>query len=125
MDTGAAVANLRVMEDFGWLGRYGFYEAIDYTRSGGEPVRMWMAHHQGMSLLAIVNLLFDNPFLRYFHAEPQVLATERLLHERVPTAALSEVDPVSLPVSAGAARAYRNVKVPSSPRTESGAIQTW
>ncbi len=99
VDTGAAVANLRVMDHFGWLGRYGFYEAIDYTRSGGEPVRMWMAHHQGMSLLAIVNLLFDNPFLRYFHAEPQVLATERLLHERVPTGALSEVDPVSLPVS--------------------------
>jgi hypothetical protein len=43
--------------------------------------------------------LFDNPFPRYFHAEPQVRATERLLHERTPASALSEVDPVSLPVS--------------------------
>jgi hypothetical protein len=100
VDAGAATANLRLMEGFGWLGRYGFYEAVDYTRSGAEPVRMWMAHHQGMSLLAIVNLLFGNPFQRYFHAEPQVLATERLLHERVPAAALSEVDPVFLPLPA-------------------------
>jgi len=58
---------------------------------------MWMAHHQGMSLLAIVNLLFDNPLQQYFHAEPQTLATELLLHERVPAAALAEVDQVPLP----------------------------
>jgi hypothetical protein len=58
---------------------------------------MWMAHHQGMSLLAIVNLLFDNPLQQYFHAEPQALATELLLHERVPAAALAEVDQVPLP----------------------------
>jgi hypothetical protein len=104
VDPETAVANLRVMESFGWSGRYGFYEAIDYTRSGAEPVRMWMAHHQGMSLLAIVNLLFDSPFLRYFHAEPQVLATERLLHERVPRTALSELDNVALPPPLPAAR---------------------
>ena len=100
VDAAAAVANLRVMERFGWAGRYGFCEAIDYTRSGAEPVRMWMAHHQGMSLLAIVNLLFGNPFPRYFHAEPQVRATERLLQERTPAASLSEADPVSLPLPA-------------------------
>ena len=55
-----------------------------------------MAHHQGMSLLAIVNLLFDNPLRQYFHAEPQVLATELLLHERVPATALAEADQASL-----------------------------
>jgi cyclic beta-1,2-glucan synthetase len=101
VDAGPAVANLRLMESYGWTGRYGFYEAVDYTRAGAEPVRMWMAHHQGMSLLAIVNLLFGSPFLHYFHAEPQVLATERLLHERTPAAALSEVDlmPLPLPVA--------------------------
>jgi len=60
-------------------------------------VRMWMAHHQGMSLLAIVNLLFDNPLRQYFHSEPQVLATELLLHERVPAAALVEVEQSRLP----------------------------
>ena len=48
--------------------------------------RSWMAHHQGMSLLAICNLLFNDAMQEYFHAEPQVLATELLLHERVPNA---------------------------------------
>ena len=38
---------------------------------------MWMAHHQGMSLLAFTNLLFGNPLRQYSHREPQVLATER------------------------------------------------
>ena len=89
-DSGATVENLRQMQTFGWFARYGYYEAIDYTRTGGEAVRMWMAHHQGMSLLALVNLLFDNPMRQYFHAEPQVKATELLLHERVPTGALAD-----------------------------------
>ena len=99
VEPSAAVTNLRQMQEFDWFGRYGFYEAISYSRSGAEAVRMWMAHHQGMSLLAIVNLLFDNPMRRYFHAEPQVLATELLLHERVPAAALAEVEMAPLPVS--------------------------
>jgi len=103
VDPATAVANLRCMQEFGWFARYGFYEAIDYTRAGGEAVRMWMAHHQGMSLLAIVNLLFDNPLRQYFHAEPQVLATELLLHERVPASALAEVDVVPLPQDGAAA----------------------
>jgi cyclic beta-1,2-glucan synthetase len=97
VDPAAAIQNLRRMESYEWVGRYGFYEAIDYTRAGGEVVRSWMAHHQGMSLLAIVNLLFDNPMQRYFHAEPHVLATELLLHERVPAASLAEPDAPPLP----------------------------
>ncbi|MGA7412935.1 MAG: glucoamylase family protein, partial [Bryobacteraceae bacterium] len=84
VDPAAAVKNLRQMQEYGWSGRYGFYESIDYSRAGGEVIRIWMAHHQGMSLLAIANLLFGNPFQKYFHAEPHVLATELLLHERVP-----------------------------------------
>jgi cyclic beta-1,2-glucan synthetase len=98
VDPAASVANLRQMQDYGWLGRYGFYEAIQYKRTGAEAVRMWMAHHQGMSLLAIVNLLFDNPLRQYFHAEPQVLATELLLHERIPAGALSDVEHEELPM---------------------------
>jgi hypothetical protein len=41
-----------------------------------------MAHHQGMSLLAVLNLLHDNIVQTWFHANPQVQATELLLHER-------------------------------------------
>jgi hypothetical protein len=96
-DPAAALENLRQMQKYGWLGRYGFYEAIDYTQAGGEAIRMWMAHHQGMSLLAIVNLLFDNPLQQYFHAEPQVMATELLLHERMSAAAMSEGEPGTMP----------------------------
>jgi cyclic beta-1,2-glucan synthetase len=84
--------NLHRMAKLGWSGAYGFYEAADFTRGDGEIIRCWMAHHQGMSLLAICNLLYNNPFQRYFHAEPQVLATELLLHERVPSSVLVDVD---------------------------------
>ncbi|HLI85084.1 MAG TPA: glucoamylase family protein [Bryobacteraceae bacterium] len=90
VDPAEAIENLRRMEEFGWTGRYGHFEAIEYTHTGGQPIRTWMAHHLGMSLLAIVNLLFDHPFQQYFHAEPQVMATELLLHERAPSAALDE-----------------------------------
>ncbi len=90
VDPAAAVKNLRKMEASGWLGPYGFYESADYkeataanTRSP-ELVYCWMAHHQGMSLLAISNLLSESVFQRLFHQEVIVAATERLLHERVP-----------------------------------------
>jgi cyclic beta-1,2-glucan synthetase len=90
VDPAAAVENLRRERELGWWGRYGFYEAVDFRHSQPEPVRSWMAHHQGMSLLAACNVLFDNPMRRYFHAEPQVLATELLLDERVPRTAMAE-----------------------------------
>jgi hypothetical protein len=78
-----SLTNLRKMVDMGWLGAYGFYEAADYTE-GGEPqlVKSWMAHHQGMSLLAVTNLLCGNVFQQWFHANPKVRAAELLLHER-------------------------------------------
>jgi cyclic beta-1,2-glucan synthetase len=78
-----AIANLRRMASLGWTGEYGFYEAADYTE-GREPklVRSWMAHHQGMSLLAVTNLLEGDAFQRWFHANPIVKAAELLLHER-------------------------------------------
>jgi len=100
VDSQAALQNLKLMEEYGWTGRYGFYEAVDYTRAGGRIVRSWMAHHQGMSLLAICNLLCDQPFQRYFHAEPYVMATELLLHERMPAGIQPdrEETPVSVPI---------------------------
>ena len=77
-----ALENLHSMEGLGWSGQYGFFESADYSQPGAEVIRSWMAHHQGMSLLAICNVLFENAVQRYFHAEPQVAATELLLHER-------------------------------------------
>jgi cyclic beta-1,2-glucan synthetase len=83
-DAPAAMKNLRRMARAGWAGAYGFYESADYCESRGQArlVREWMAHHQGMSLLAILNLLHDNIVQTWFHSNPQLQATELLLHER-------------------------------------------
>jgi hypothetical protein len=83
VDSLAAVHNLRHMDAAGWVGAYGFYEAADYSGKPSKPalVREWMAHHQGMSLLAILNLLRNNIVQQWFHANPLVQANELLLHE--------------------------------------------
>ncbi|WP_413290134.1 GH36-type glycosyl hydrolase domain-containing protein [Bdellovibrio sp. HCB337] len=85
-----AASNLRRLETFGARGLYGFYEAIDFTstrlpsHTSYSVVKAYMAHHQGMSLVAITNLFKENLFCRFFHAEPLVQATEILLQERPP-----------------------------------------
>jgi cyclic beta-1,2-glucan glucanotransferase len=89
VDASAAVENVRTMKQMGWLGAFGFYESADFTVPGDakqgscELVRCWMAHHQGMILLSICNLLADSAMQNLFHAEPMVAATERLLHEKL------------------------------------------
>jgi cyclic beta-1,2-glucan synthetase len=82
-DPAGAVNNLRRMEAAGWLGPYGFYEAADFTHSPRTPalVREWMAHHQGMSLLAATNLLRGNVIQHWFHSNPIIQAAELLLQE--------------------------------------------
>jgi cyclic beta-1,2-glucan synthetase len=92
VDPRAAMSNIHRMARLGWNGKYGYYEAVDYSGEQPEIVRSWMAHHQGMCLLAACNVLFDNVIQRYFHAEPFVLATELLLHERVPSAIAVDVE---------------------------------
>ncbi len=78
-----AIANLRRMVALDWMGAYGFYEAADYTE-GTQPklVKSWMAHHQGMCLLALTNLLKNNIVQDWFHGTPRVRAAELLLHEK-------------------------------------------
>ena len=90
VDPGAAARNFARLAALGAHGRYGFYEALDYTRTrlpeGKEVaiVRAFMAHHQGMTVVAIANGLLDGRMRARFHAEPIVQATELLLHERTP-----------------------------------------
>ena len=83
VDAPDALDNLRRLASMGWVGEYGFYEAGDYIESLRKPelVREWMAHHQGMSLLAVTNLLRDNVVQKWFHDNPIVQAAELLLHE--------------------------------------------
>ena len=88
-----AVANLRRLAAEGGLGRFGFYDAVDYSpvrvpaRQKSLPVRCYMAHHQAMSIAAIANVLLNQIVERRFHAHPLVKATEMLLQEAVPSAA--------------------------------------
>lgn len=85
-----ACRNLQVLAKAGFLGDYGFYEAIDYTPSrvprgkSHAIVRSFMAHHQGMSLLAYDHVLNHEPMQRRFMSIPAIKATELLLQERVP-----------------------------------------
>jgi cyclic beta-1,2-glucan synthetase len=93
IDPAAAYENLQLLVREGALGQWGFYEAVDYTPqrvpTGKRSiiVRCYMAHHQGMSLLALANLLFAGCIRRRFHAHPLPRSTELLLQERVPIAA--------------------------------------
>ncbi len=89
LDTKGAVKNLRKLADIGAAGKYGFYEAVDYTpsRQSGkkcEIVRSYMAHHLGMSLTAIANLLCGDIMPRRFMSDICMAAYSELLEERVP-----------------------------------------
>ncbi len=87
-----ACTNLQRMAAEGYIGRYGFYEAIDYTPSRLSPneihatVQSFMAHHQGMSFLSLAYVLLDRPMQRRFMANPIFQAADLLLQERVPKA---------------------------------------
>ncbi|MBN9689068.1 MAG: cyclic beta 1-2 glucan synthetase [Verrucomicrobia bacterium] len=86
----AAVRNLHRLRDRGALGRFGFYEALDFTparRPPGKPVaivRSYMAHHQGMTLLGLAGVVLDRPMARRFLASPEFKSVELLLQERMP-----------------------------------------
>ncbi len=85
-----AMRNLRTLAAAGAEGEHGFYESLDYTPKrlpvgkNFEVVRMYMAHHQGMVIVAIANALNGGKMRTRFHAEPMIRATELLLQERTP-----------------------------------------
>ena len=123
VEPAAAARNFRRLAGLGLEGEFGFYEAVDYTPRGGglpgesegesdsgggsrpqrregEIIRTYMAHHQGMTLVALANVLLGQPMVERFHADPRVRATELLLQERIPRQA-----PVTQPRPAEATRA--------------------
>ncbi len=111
-----ALENLSVLAGLDALGPYGFRDAIDYSRPepGGDHavVRNYMAHHIGMSLAALTNLLTDDVWQRRFHADPLVRSAELLLHERIPRRLVLQ------PARRAAAAA-----APSRPETENQAVR--
>jgi cyclic beta-1,2-glucan synthetase len=90
VDAPAAVCNLARLQAAGGLGQYGFYEALDYTPSrlaknqNVAIVRAFMAHHQGMSILAAADAVLGGIMRAHFHTVPMIAATELLLQERAP-----------------------------------------
>ena len=90
VDPASATQNFARIAQAGGQGTHGFYEALDYTAERvpeGDDVavvRAYLAHHQGMSLISLANVLNDGAMRDRFHAEPMVQATELLLQERTP-----------------------------------------
>ena len=86
----AAAHNLRRLDKAGGRGPYSFYEALDFTRvrlpegTRAAIIRAYMAHHQGMSLVALDNVIHDGIMRHRFHREPIIHAAELLLQERMP-----------------------------------------
>ncbi|MGA2230592.1 MAG: glucoamylase family protein [Tepidisphaeraceae bacterium] len=117
-------ANLRRLATAGFMGRFGFYEAVDYTPARLPPnqthavIRSYMAHHQAMSFLSLTYLLRERPMQRRFNSDPALRATELLLHERLPRtpSVFTPVDEVS-EVRASPAGAAANLRVYSTPHT--------
>ena len=99
LDSVRVARNFRRLAEAGLDGPYGYYESIDYAHpssdepegiarhadpSHGTVVRAYMAHHQGMTLVALANALLGQVMVERFHGDPRVQATEMLLQERVP-----------------------------------------
>ena len=108
--------NLKRLDALGMAGRYGYYEAIDFTpdrmpegTSRGVVLPTYMAHHQGMSLVALDNALHDAPMQRRFHADPRVQAADLLLQERIPHQVPLKNPPIELAEHVPSPRAATSV----------------
>lgn len=100
-----ALANLRKLALLGARGKFGFIDAVDFTSSrqadaqGFSLVNTFMAHHQGMSLIALCNVLCEGAPRRWFASAPLVQAFDSLLHEKTPRQIIETADPRVLPES--------------------------
>src|SRR5581483_4521135 len=123
-----ACTNLQRLATTGVKSEYGFYEAVDYTPSrvprGQSNVIVWsyMAHHQGMSLVALAHVLLARPMQRRFESIPIFQATALLLQEKVPRARALYSTPEELPethrVADGADATVRAFHTPNTPAPE-------
>ena len=91
VDPNGAYQNIKSLKEEGLEGPYGLYEAADYTsqrlsfESKRSVIKSFMAHHQGMSLMALDNFIHKNIMQKRFFADPAINAARLLLQERVPT----------------------------------------
>jgi len=128
IDPLAAYNNLRRLQDEGYEGKYGFYEAIDYTPARlprGQSrvvIQTFMAHHQGMSLLSLAYLLLDQPMQKRFEADAEFQTALLLLQEQVPKATgyysasteMEDITPITL---------HSQIRVINTPHTPTPEVQ--
>jgi cyclic beta-1,2-glucan synthetase len=127
----AATKNLqRLAVDAGAEGRFGMYEAIDYTSArlplgqSSAVVRSYMVHHQGMSLLALDYALLNRPMQRRFESDAQFQATSLLLQERIPKTAAEYMHASGFPEVDGSSRpAETRLRVFNDPDRPRPAVQ--
>ncbi|MGD0400313.1 MAG: glucoamylase family protein [Syntrophobacteraceae bacterium] len=125
-----ACLNLERLAAEGVEGKFGFYEAIDYTPSrlprgqSSAVVRSFMTHHQGMSFLSLAYVLLGRPMQKRFESEPLFQATMLLLQERVPKATAFYAHTTELPeLLAASSGAETPIRVFSSPDTPNPEVQ--
>ena len=86
----SAIKNIKRLQNLGAVQKFGFYEAIDFTKTRLKPkqeyelVKTYMAHHQALILLSIDNCLSDNILQKRFNQNPEIEAIDILLQERMP-----------------------------------------
>ncbi|MBM2855142.1 MAG: Cyclic beta 1-2 glucan synthetase, partial [Steroidobacteraceae bacterium] len=125
-----ACLNLQRLAAEGLAGKFGFYEAVDYTASrlprgqSSAVIRSFMAHHQGMILLSLAYLILDRPMQKRFESDPMFQATTLLLQERVPKAGAFQMHVAEFSsVRATASDLEMPVRVISSPGTPIPEVQ--
>ncbi len=85
-----AISNLKVLEKENMVGEYGFFEAIDYTKfrlnddEKNRVVKTYMAHHQGLILTSINNVINNQILNERFYMNPEIESTDILLQEKMP-----------------------------------------
>ncbi|MBQ8758234.1 MAG: DUF3131 domain-containing protein, partial [Clostridia bacterium] len=87
LDIKAPLANLKLLKKEKLYGKYGFYEAYDFTEARcltQQPVFSVMSHHTGMSIIACANALFGNIFVKRFMQDASMRSIHELLEERIP-----------------------------------------
>lgn len=136
---GQATANLKRLSAMGAEGRYGMWEALDFTPDRAPangrftPVIAYMAHHQGMILCAIANVLTGDRMVERFARDPQMRLVSLLLSERVPheiSPEIERLETLQAPVDAfqmGAIAPWEPARMPF-PQTQvfgNGRLSSW
>ena len=86
----AVIHNIDHLISHKMLGLYGVYEAIDFTPErlhldeSSVIVSEYMAHHQGMIMMAMVNFFHDDIMVERMHSDPRIQSVELILQEQIP-----------------------------------------